>query len=113
MRHWKPLLATAIALACVAVYLGMPKIARGPRGYAYVKVMMAWVWDYRRETGDYPRTAREVVDEVGPRVLARSGLKVSLVHGDRIRVEGPKGKGEIQYYYVSPDTPPTIDWPVE
>jgi hypothetical protein len=104
-------LAAAVALACLAIYRGMPKLPR--HNSAYLQVMRDHVWYYRQETGDYPKTARHLVEQVGPRMAAGGGLKLSLLHDDVVLLEGGKLKIEVEYYYVSPDTFPTTVWPVK
>ena len=108
MTHWKALLATGIALACVAVYLRLPK--RHHDFHAYRVILVNQTWEYRQETGEYPKTARELVEKVGPRMLSENGLKLSFLHDDIVLVEGGKLKIEVEYYYVSPDTTPMPIW---
>jgi len=109
LRHWKAIVAVGFAAACVAVYLRLPKIARDDTP-TYCTVLTNHIWYYRQETGDYPKSARELVEEVGPRMLAGGGLELSFLHDDVVLLEGPKRKIEVEYYYVSPDTMPTTTW---
>jgi hypothetical protein len=65
---------------------------------------------YREQTGDYPHTAAELVEKVGPIMREAYGYKLSLIGPDRILVEGRHRPIEVQYRYVSPDERPQYEW---
>jgi hypothetical protein len=111
-RHWKLLLAMALAAGALIAYVRVPELSseRTPEGSAYATQFRAMLWQYRNETGDYPRTAHKLVDEFGPYLASLAEQRLSFLEDSKVLLESSRYRFEMEYYYVSPDTPPTIAW---
>jgi hypothetical protein len=84
----------------------MPALRGDLSVHAYAQALSVYLARYGAEKGDYPKNAREVVERLGPRMLAEENLKLSIVDDGVLLIEGPRAVVEIGYHYVSPDTPP-------
>ena len=89
------------------VLLRMPESLKGRGAGGYV-MFRGQVRDYGKETGDYPKDARELVEKLGPRLTAAGGSKLSYVRDGLVRLEDAQSAMEVEYHYVSKDEMPEM-----
>lgn len=107
-RHWRALSVVAVVTGCVLACLLVP-CTREHSYPAYVSALKNIARDYRAELGDYPKSAREAADELGPR-MAAIGLELSFLRDDLLLLAGPGRSFEVDYHYVSADAEPQMTY---
>lgn len=102
-----------MAVLVVLCVLGLARLGLSPSdkglGAAGYLTLVGYVRDQGKETGDYPKSARELAEAVGSRLVAKGGPKVSYLHGDLVLLEKAGQKVEVEYKYVSADKMPKVD----
>jgi len=96
-----------VLLGAVVLWMSLPELP--PHYPTCLDDVRRAVTRYGNETGDYPHTASEVVEKVGP-LLQGGALKISLLANGRILLKDPYVEVEIEYRYISPKERPRYDW---
>jgi len=99
MRWILPAAAALCLLALLAFFLhSLPRLPKpvpvAPRVFRDI------LWAYRQQTGDYPKTAHDVVTEAGPHIYEPAGWKLSFLGDGRLVVDDGRTKMEIDYYSI-------------